>query len=194
MKTRWGGYREGSGRSKCGHYKGIYCGSTYELAWVVYNLDHKIPFERNNKGFRYSFEGRTRKYYPDFRLPDNSYVEIKGFKTIQDEAKWKKFPHKLQVLTKDELAFIFEYVKKTYGNRIEELYDVSRKNNSCRVCGESCYKVYCSRSCAMTGNRKQYPIKVTKTELAARARQYYNQNKNEISARRRELYKLATIE
>lgn len=26
-----GGYRKGSGRSKHGYYKGIYCGSTYEL-------------------------------------------------------------------------------------------------------------------------------------------------------------------
>jgi len=32
-KQAVGGYREGSGHSYSGYYKGIYCGSTYELVW-----------------------------------------------------------------------------------------------------------------------------------------------------------------
>src|SRR6516164_8460315 len=35
-KKAKGGIRIGSGRSKSGYYKGIYCGSTYELCWVIY--------------------------------------------------------------------------------------------------------------------------------------------------------------
>jgi hypothetical protein len=44
-----GGYRIGSGRSKSGYYKGIYCGSTYELCWAIHALDHNIKFSRFDK-------------------------------------------------------------------------------------------------------------------------------------------------
>ena len=34
-----------------------------------------------------------RYYTPDFYLPDEDiYIEIKGYKTIKDEAKWSQFP------------------------------------------------------------------------------------------------------
>ena len=55
-----GGYREGSGRSKSGYYKGIYCGSTYELAWMIYQLDNKIAFSRFNSALSAPFT--KRKY------------------------------------------------------------------------------------------------------------------------------------
>lgn len=41
--------------SCCGYYKGHYCGSTYELVYTIYNLDHNIQFERNKKGFPYVY-------------------------------------------------------------------------------------------------------------------------------------------
>ena len=44
--SKLGGYREGSGRSKSGYYNGIYCGSTYELCWVIYALDTQVKFDR----------------------------------------------------------------------------------------------------------------------------------------------------
>ena len=45
-KNTRGGYRPGSGRAKTGYYKGIYCGSTYELAWVIYQIDNNKDFSR----------------------------------------------------------------------------------------------------------------------------------------------------
>lgn len=68
-----GGYRPGSGRAKTGYYKGIYCGSTYELAWVIFNIDNHIQFERFS-GF---IESNGVKYFPDF-IQGNTIVEIKG--------------------------------------------------------------------------------------------------------------------
>jgi len=62
-----GGIRNGSGRSKCGYYNGIYCGSTYELCWVIYNLDHNISFTRFSG---YLTDGKI-KYYPDFYIKEN---------------------------------------------------------------------------------------------------------------------------
>ena len=56
------------------------------------------------ESFEYNFENKVRHYTPDFYLTDSdTYIEIKGFKTEKDDAKWKQFSKKLIVLTKAEL-------------------------------------------------------------------------------------------
>lgn len=62
-----GGYRKGSGFGKSGWFKGIWCDSSYELAWVIYNIDHNIQFIRNKEGFEYFKNGTSYKYYPDLK-------------------------------------------------------------------------------------------------------------------------------
>ena len=56
-----GGLRKGSGRGKKGRYKGYWCDSSWELAWVIYNIEHNIKFDRNNVGFEYEYKGKKRK-------------------------------------------------------------------------------------------------------------------------------------
>ena len=41
-KVGGGGYRKGSGRRKKGWYKGFWCDSSWELAWVIYQIEHDI--------------------------------------------------------------------------------------------------------------------------------------------------------
>jgi len=60
-----GGLRNGSGRSKSGYYKEIYCGSTYELCWVIYNLDHNISFSRFSG---YLTDGKIKYKVLDIKL------------------------------------------------------------------------------------------------------------------------------
>jgi len=48
-----GGKREHSGRGKQGRYNGIWCDSSWELAWVIYNFDHGIKFKRYSGYFEY---------------------------------------------------------------------------------------------------------------------------------------------
>ena len=111
-----GGYRQGSGRSKSGYYNGIYCGSTYELCWVIYNLDHAIKFTR--------FPGKLEKdnvaYYPDFLLSDGkTIVETKGYEKQEFVDKKTKvaesFGYSVVVLRKEDLQYAFEYVTQKYG-------------------------------------------------------------------------------
>ncbi|HYY87360.1 MAG TPA: hypothetical protein VFA49_01095 [Chloroflexota bacterium] len=118
-----GGYRCGSGRGKAGRYRGIWCDSSYELAFVVYALDHGLAFERNWRSFPYVFEGRVRRWIPDFRWNDGLYIEIKGYVTDQVEAKFAQFPHSLLVIGKKNLAFVFEYVVAQYGKDFVRLYE-----------------------------------------------------------------------
>lgn len=99
-----GGLREGSGRGIKTWYESpiagkVYLRSTYELEYAKWLDKNNIKWVGNKKFFEYEFEGKIKKYYPDFYLiNENCFIETKGFKTTQDEAKWKQFPDKLKIL------------------------------------------------------------------------------------------------
>lgn len=126
IKHSCGGLRHGSGYGKHGWYKGYYCDSSWELAWVIYSLDHNIKFVRNTYGFEYIFNGKIHKYYPDFLLSDNTYVEIKGYQTEQWKAKYQQVQIPLIVLSRTEMQPIFDYIQTKYGSNWIELYDNSK--------------------------------------------------------------------
>lgn len=131
LKVNSGGYREGSGRGKKGYYMGYRCDSTWELAWIIYNLDNGNEFDRNNEGFQYEYNGSTHKYYPDFILPDNTYIEIKGIMDDKNIHKIQSFQGKLIVLTKKDIEPIIKIIKTKYNiNDLTILYDNS---NDCVV-------------------------------------------------------------
>jgi hypothetical protein len=48
-ERKLGGYVKGSGRGKKGWYKGFFCDSSYELAYLIYCLDHQINIKRNTE-------------------------------------------------------------------------------------------------------------------------------------------------
>lgn len=159
-----GGVREGSGRAKTGYYKGIYCGSTYELCWVIHALDHGIEFKR--------FDGSLKKgkitYIPDFLLDDGkTIVELKGYES--DDRVQKKTEvaeshgYTVRVLRKENLAFAFNHVKEKYGvsaNNSYTLYDGFKPQfeYTCKQCKTVFYKnhkpqrknrgLFCSNVCA----------------------------------------------
>ena len=117
-----GGNRKGAGRGKHGWYKGIWCDSSYELAWVIYQLDHNIPFTRNTQSYEYTFNGKQYRYYPDF-IQDGKIIEIKGFVNEQTLAKIKSVPN-LIVLMRNDLQKEFDYVIRKYGKDFIKLYNV----------------------------------------------------------------------
>ena len=125
-----GGKRHGSGRGKKGWYKGIWCDSSWELALVIYWLDHKIKFERYHGYFEYVFKNKKHKYYPDFIHPDGSFTEVKGYSSKQWIAKLNSFPKnlKLSILGKKEIIPIIEYVEKTYGKDFIKMYEPLSSN------------------------------------------------------------------
>ena len=132
-----GGYREGSGRSKFGYYKGIYCGSTYELVYVIYRLDHNLPIKR--------FEGKLTNgiltYIPDF-VEDDTIIEIKGFYKKAVDLKCnlaRSNGYKIKVLYKKDLQKEFDWVKNHYKYKnLQELYDNYKPKYKyiCDCCGQ----------------------------------------------------------
>ena len=126
-----GGLRRGSGRGKKGWYKGYYCDSTWELAYIIYNLEHNIRFKRNTKSFDYIFNGENKKYYPDFLLETGEYVEVKGYYTKQFSAKVEQFPKEFSLLIYDKSGMkpFIDYVVDKYGKNFHNLYE----NKGCYV-------------------------------------------------------------
>lgn len=159
LKGKTGGYRNGSGHSKSGWYKGVYCGSTYELCWVIYNIDHNIKFER----FPCKLQWGGISYIPDFLSGDGkTIIEIKGFEDqISVDKKTAVANHHgfdVVVLRQIDLLFAFDYVRSIYGTaKFETLYDGYKPSFTYRC--SNCHQSYdsdkikssmsfCSRSCA----------------------------------------------
>jgi len=121
-----GGLRHGAGRGKKGRYRGFWCDSSWELAYLIYCLEHGIRIERCNESFEYTFENQKHKYFPDF-IVDGTYIEIKGFDTDKVLAKIEQFPkdRSYKVLHKADLSSVFSYVKGKYGEDFVKLYEKS---------------------------------------------------------------------
>ena len=126
-----GGYREGCyGYGKQGWYKGIFCGSTFELVYLIYCLDHNIDIKRCDESFEYELNGTKHTYHPDF-IVDGNIIEIKGYDRGDVSAKMKSLgnrPYKL--LYYKDIDYMFDYVAENYNkhhsgknNNFYELYE-----------------------------------------------------------------------
>jgi hypothetical protein len=123
-QRNFGGYVKGSGRGKKGTYKGIYCDSSWELAFILYCEHYEIPIKRNNIYFTYVFNDEEKRYLPDFVRTDreNYFIEIKGFFSDKEIAKIKTFPHKLKIYSGNGMKKILKFAEKHYGKDFVRLY------------------------------------------------------------------------
>jgi hypothetical protein len=91
------------GRTKQIEYDGIKFHGKWELDFYKWCVQNKIQIRKCQEFFEYEWNGK-RKYFPDFYLNDYElYVEIKGYETDRDKAKWSQFPKKLRVIKKKEI-------------------------------------------------------------------------------------------
>lgn len=94
------------GRTKQLIFDGIKFQGQWELEFYLYCKRNSIQIERTNECFDYEWNG-SRKYFPDFFLREkNLYIEVKGYETERDRAKWSAFPKKLKVIGKEEIKKI----------------------------------------------------------------------------------------
>jgi hypothetical protein len=91
------------------NYNGIDLHGSWEYRYAKWLDGKQIKWRRPKESFSYIFENKERRYTPDFYLIDtNEYIEIKGFKSSKDEAKWNQFPKnlKLKILVENDLKDI----------------------------------------------------------------------------------------
>jgi hypothetical protein len=94
------------GRTKQFIYNDIKFQGMWELEFYKYCEDNNIKIERSSQWFDYVWNG-NRKYNPDFYLPEYDwFVEVKGYKTEKDDAKWSQFPLVLKIIGHAEIKEI----------------------------------------------------------------------------------------
>lgn len=122
----FGGYNSHCSRGKKGWYKGIWCDSSWELAFVIWCLDGGKDIKRNAQAFPYMIQDKVRNYYPDF-LVDGELVEIKGYVSPITFTKISSVPRPVKLYSRLELQHVFDYIAQHYGKvvdrNIHELYD-----------------------------------------------------------------------
>ena len=118
-----GGYHPNSiKKHHHGTYKGIHCDSSWELAYLVWCLEHDISIKRCEEIRYYKLNKKTLKYFPDF-IVDNQIIEIKGYFDEKSRIKSEQNPD-IKVLFYDDLKEMIEYTINKYGNNFWEiLYD-----------------------------------------------------------------------
>ena len=124
-----GGNFNNTRNAKYGTYKGIQCDSSYELAYLIYCLDHNISIIRNTQGFQYTYNNQIHTYYPDF-IVDGVYVEIKNYWSEQVQAKIDALPESIKytIIYKDQIKKYINYCKATYGKDFTLLYDRTKSS------------------------------------------------------------------
>lgn len=110
-----------------------YAGQPFDGKWEMYLAQwfdvHEISWIRNVKTFPYTYD-KPRQYTPDFYLPDiDCYIEVKGWKTPKDEAKWSQFSERLLVLAGSDLLALGLPI--TVSKDWKSLLRRSRMVNSC---------------------------------------------------------------
>lgn len=123
LNPNMGGLRVGSGKGIKGWYKGFYCRSTWELAWLVYQLDHGITVSKCDRYFTYFHENLEHKYYPDFKI-ESTYYEIKGLRDDRVDSKIAQFPKEETLILiegyEDNKPFL-DYCTDKYGTEFWKL-------------------------------------------------------------------------
>lgn len=104
-------YPESYGVSNRGRTRKIEAhGEAFQGKWELYFYEHCLKTStqvvRVTKGYPYEWNG-NRLYFPDFYLPEyDTFVEVKGYETDRDLAKWKCFPHALKVVRRSQIEKI----------------------------------------------------------------------------------------
>lgn len=121
----YGGFNHNTAKKcKYGRYKGYYCDSSWELAFLLHSLDNNFDIQRCTESFEYILNGRVHKFYPDFKI-GAIYYEIKGRYKDADYEKIKQFPKELtlRVIDTNSIEPYLKYCKLTYGKDFAMLYD-----------------------------------------------------------------------
>lgn len=124
-QRKLGGYIRGSGRGYKGWYKGYFCDSSWELAYIIYCIDNNIEVKRNLEKRQYIWQGKIKNYIPDF-IVEGSLIEIKGYITEEWKAKIYSNPD-IKVLYKEDMEPIIDYVIDKYGENYINLYETINK-------------------------------------------------------------------
>lgn len=111
LKSRYAsGWLSGGGRCRKIQYDSpvagtVFLDGTWEEKVAIYLDSLGVKWKRNTKRFEYVHpNGKNATYCPDFWVEDwECFIEVKGYETEVDRAKWKCFPHRLEIWKHDKI-------------------------------------------------------------------------------------------
>ena len=81
-----------SGRTKIIKYNGVKLKGSWEVKVAKWLTSQGILWETEINPQPYYWNDKWHLYFPDFYIEKhNIYIEVKGYKTDRDEAKWRHF-------------------------------------------------------------------------------------------------------
>lgn len=94
------------GRTRAVEIDGLVLHGRWELEFYQWAKAAGLEPKRPKEGFPYEWEG-SRTYFPDFYIESKDlYVEVKGYETERDRAKWLQFPEKLCIIKEQQIKQI----------------------------------------------------------------------------------------
>lgn len=94
------------GRTKQIIVDGIKLQGQWEVDFYNWAKKQGLHPTRPTESFTYEWNG-IRSYFPDFYIESlDIYVEVKGYETDRDRAKWLTFPKKLRIIKEAEIKQI----------------------------------------------------------------------------------------
>jgi hypothetical protein len=86
---------------------------TWELKVAKFFDSVGLQWKRNKRRFDYvKPNGKSSTYQPDFFIEDwNCYIEVKGYETELDRAKWSQFTEKLKIIKSRDIGELDEWLK-----------------------------------------------------------------------------------
>ena len=110
------------GRTKQIIVDGIKLQGQWEVDFYLWAKEHHLNPQRPTKAFYYEWNG-TRSYHPDFYIESIGYVEVKGYETDRDRAKWNQFPEELFIVREQAIknirnnTFTIDHLRKLSYNK-----------------------------------------------------------------------------
>lgn len=94
------------GRTKQTTIDGVKLQGQWEVDFYLWAKQQGLNPVRPKQAFVYEWNG-SRLYHPDFYIESmDLYVEVKGYETERDTAKWRDFPLRLVVVRKEDIMAI----------------------------------------------------------------------------------------
>jgi len=94
------------GRTKQIIIDGIKLQGQWEVDFYIWAKSQGLEPTRPTVSFEYNWNG-IRSYFPDFYIKSmDLYIEVKGYETERDRAKWRDFPKDLRIIKEAEIKQI----------------------------------------------------------------------------------------
>ena len=99
-----------SGRVKLIEYNGTSLKGTWELKTAIWLDSLNVSWNHEVNPQKYYWNDDWHLYFPDFYLEKyNAHIEVKGYKTKRDDAKWAQFNGTLAIIDKNNIQILDSY-------------------------------------------------------------------------------------